>query len=201
MQMFMFLSQLQALSSSTKHFRLQALTFDPARWCLDDGGGVVFTAEVWKRRTEARRTEASGKRPERGADGSGGPRRSGRKGLRTHVRPARPGGREAGASLCWSHPETARLSLIRKQKSEKVNYFTVDLKLSYRKYRKGFESVVLFLHLTFLKSWFDGVQRFQQRRPSLFPLLLHPRPPRFRTEESSSWAHGSIYRGRAGLLT
>lgn len=151
----MFLRELPALSS-TKHFRLQALTFDLARWCLDDGGGVVFTAEVWKRRTAARRTEASGKRPERGADGSGGPRRSGRKGLRTHVRPARPGGgREAGASLCWSHPETAQLSLIRKQKSEKVNYFTADLKLSYRKYRKGFEFVVLFLHLTFLKSWFD----------------------------------------------
>lgn len=39
--------------------------------------------------------------------------------------------------------------------------------------------MVLFLHLTFLKTWFDGLQRFQQRRPLLFPLVLRPRPPRF----------------------
>lgn len=34
-----------------------------------------------------------------------------------------------------------------------------------RSYRRVFQFAVLFLHLTFLKTWFDGVQRFQQRRP------------------------------------
>lgn len=159
-------------------FQTFALTFTGCLTChpealrpLGDGGALVFAAQVWKRRAAARRSEASRERPERGADGSGGPRRSGRNSLKTHV----------GGSLL----ETKTKSRL---------FFCVDLTLSMvtmvtTMVPAGF--VVLFFHLTFLKTWFKDVRCSRQRRPFSRPLALHPLLSTSSSPQRSSRLHQS----------
>lgn len=115
------------------------------------GGGVVLAAEVWRRRPEARRTEASGEGPERS---TARPHGSSRNSLRT-----RP-----WAELCWS-PQ--------RQKSE-----TELFDSRFEAFIAGLSPwFPVFGSVSF--SLFGGVLRFLQRRPSLSPLVLRLRPPGF----------------------